>query len=66
MIQVLADLQLHPSCRKDGAVDGPVIGEELARTIVSKTETLFEDGKLPLKPGTIAKLFNEIVPPQVR
>ena len=66
MIRVLADSALHPLCRKDGAADGAVIGEELAKVIILKADTLFENGKSPLKQGTIAKLFNEIVPPQVR
>ncbi len=66
MVHVLADSALHPLCRKDGAADGPVIGEELAKIIILKADTLFEDGMSPLKLGTIAKLFNEIVPPQVR
>jgi len=66
MIQVLADTTLHPTCRKGGAIDGPVIGADIARTILSSRQTLFEGGKLPLKSETIAKLFNEIVPPQVR
>ena len=66
MIRVLADTALHPTCREDAAMDGPVVGIELARTIVRNQQNLFEGGKSPQKPGTIAKLFNEIVPPQIR
>ncbi len=66
MIRVLADPALHPTCREDAATDGPVVGEALARTIVANRQALFDGGKLPQEPGTIAKLFNEIVPPQVR
>ncbi len=35
MIRVLADPKLHPSCRKDGAEDGEVLGTDLARTIIA-------------------------------
>ena len=66
MIRVLADPMLHPACRKDGTVDGPVIGIDIARTVISNQKALFEGGKSPQKTGTIAKLFNEIVSPQVR
>ena len=66
MVWVLADPILHPTCRKGGAIDGPVTGADLARTIVAKCDTLFEGGELPMKSETIAKLFNDIVPPQVR
>lgn len=65
MIRVLADPGLHPTCRKDGAVDSPVIGTDIARTVIASQQALFDGGKSPLKPGTIAKLFNEIVPPQI-
>ena len=66
MVEVLADLQLHPSCRKGGAVDGAVVGMDLARTVIANQQVLFDGGKSPLETETIAKLFNEIVPPQVR
>ena len=66
MVEVLADLQLHPSCRKGGAVDGAVVGMDLARTFIANQQVLFDGGKSPLETETIAKLFNEIVPPQVR
>ena len=66
MIRVLADTALHPTCREDAAMDGPVVGIELARTIVRNQKTLFDGGESPQKPETIAKLFNQIVPPQVR
>ncbi len=66
MIQVLADTALHPTCRKGAAMDGRVVGIELARTIVRNQKTLFDGGKSPQKPESIAKLFNQIVPPQVR
>ncbi len=65
MINVLADPVLHPTCRKDTAMDAPVIGIELARTIVRNQKTLFDDGKSSQKLETIAKLFNEIVRPQI-
>ena len=66
MISVLADPVLHPTCRENAAIDGPVVGIALARTIVVNRQALFDGGKLPQQPETIAKLFNEIVPPQVR
>lgn len=66
MIRVLADPALHPTCRENAATDGPVVGIALARTIVANRQVLFDGGKLPQQPETIAKLFNDIVPPQIR
>ncbi len=65
MICVLANPDLHPSCRDRGAVDGEVVGTDLARTIMANQKDLFVGGKATQVPGTIAKLFNDIVRPQV-
>ena len=66
MIRVLADPNLQTTCRKNGAADGPVVGVDLARTIDANRQALFDSGKSPRKTETIAKLFNEIVRPQIR
>ena len=65
MICVLANPEYRPSCRKDETVDGSVSGAALARTIMANQKDLFVDGKSPQMPDTIAKLFNDIVRPQV-
>ena len=65
MIRVLADPALHSTCRADAATSSPVVGTALARTIVANRLALFDGGKLPQQPETIAKLFNDIVPPQI-
>ncbi len=65
IIRVLANPDVHSSCRKDGASDGRVVGMDVARTVIAHQQALFESGKSPQKAETIAKLFKEIVPPQV-
>jgi len=65
MIRVLANPDVHSSCRKDGASDGRLVGMDVARTVIAHQQALFESGKSPQKAETIAKLFNEIVPPQI-
>ena len=65
MIQVLADPTLHPTCRRDGGVEGTFVGIDLARTIIANEERLFEARKSPQKARTVAKLFNKITGPKV-
>jgi hypothetical protein len=65
MIRVLADPDLHPKCRQGGDPEGTAVGEQLGALIVRLEDQLFPDEKSPRAAGTIAKLFNDIVRPQV-
>jgi len=65
MIRVLANPELNIACREKEAPENRVVGAALARKVIENQDWLFEDEKSPRQSGSIANLFNEIVPPQV-